>query len=123
MESSIRPTNSWGNFKRYLDVALNNTRVKCEKLGIAELYSNYMCAALQSLDVLIASNPEGQCEVKSGECKNYCNRYCDHFNRLWNCPRFENENESNKTENLLNANNDLGPYLADFIKGKNCRAD
>ena len=85
-----------------------------------------MCNLLRDLFNSFKNSVARHCEVKSGECKTYCEKYCDHFYQggwKMNCPKFENENEGNKTENILNTNNYIDLYLANFIKGNdNCMA-
>lgn len=124
---NIRPTASWPKYKHYLDVLLRGIHSKhCSSSELSSKKRNNFCNdfvkdKLRSLDNIAKEH----CKLKTGDCKNYCEKYCDYFTAMdrgsyydANCPK---DRPSNQTEELLPTDKDIDDYLHKFMLKQNCR--
>ena len=133
MATSIRQTESWTKFKifykRLLDpiYARYCTKHKNLKPCFCEKYHISIKNRLQSFDT---RNVEKHCEVKEPGCRNYCEKYCDHFNNVdcygrggsctfvnFKCPT---NSPANATDHLLPIQQDIDDFLTNSLDGKSC---
>ena len=72
----------------------------------------------------VNSTAEGHCKKKEEGCRNYCEKYCDHFVDMSTSeyyPSCPTRLELNDTGEIYPVDNDIDEYLTMFIEGKNCR--
>lgn len=127
MVTSIRQTESWTKFKIFYKRLLDPIYARyCTKQNknlkpcFCEKYHISIKKRLQSFDT---RNVEKHCEVKEPGCRNYCEKYCDHFNSNDNtevefkCPI---NSPANETEHLLPIQQDIDDFLTNSLDGKSC---
>ena len=85
-------------------------------------YDNEFCDDIEKILEQTANLAEKHCSGTDDECKDYCEKYCDHFYVAFGdtykpvCPFGLNE-----TQQLLPPNKDIDEYLNKFLANENCR--
>ena len=129
MIENIRPTKSWIKFKQYYKVWLGWLEQQFCKPTL-EGKIDCICYKAKNLWHNIRDQSKEHCELKEPSCKQYCNKYCDHFaysnpvviDMKYHPMCGDSDGKINQTEQLLPSNAAIENYLDNFLKGKMCLA-